>query len=101
MRNVCTYTNLKKNQSYLQPYVKYIHTIQFFNIVALFIRKIGDGVTFDKLLEQIRDNVENVYDPKALLTKRDFINIHREYDLVPGRQHSSDVLGMKLWIDRM
>lgn len=65
------------------------------------IGKISDGVSFDNLLDQIRDNVENLFDPITLVTRRDFLNIQRDYHLTAGRQHSSDYISVQLWIERM
>lgn len=63
--------------------------------------RIADGVTFEKILDDIRDNVRNIYDPIAITTKKDLFNIERDFNLIQGRLNPSDYVSVALWIEKM
>ena len=62
---------------------------------------IAEGVPINVLLNKVRDNIENLYDPKAQLTKKDLHNIQRDFNLIDGRVHPSDYVSVSLWIEKM
>jgi len=63
--------------------------------------KILEGVTFEKILDCIRDNVESLTDPIAMVERKALLNIQRSFGLIDGRSHQSDYVSVSLWIKRM
>ncbi|KAL5245900.1 hypothetical protein ACI65C_013308 [Semiaphis heraclei] len=63
--------------------------------------KISEGVTMEKILDDIRDNVHDILKVQTLITKKDLWNIKRDFNLYEGRQHSSDYISVNIWIHRM
>ncbi|KAL4082867.1 hypothetical protein QTP88_029521 [Uroleucon formosanum] len=59
------------------------------------------GVTFSKILDDVRNNVHSIYDVTTLISKRDLRNVERDFNLVEGKDHSSDFVSVCIWIERM
>lgn len=55
----------------------------------------------EKVLDDIRDNVQDVLKVQTLITKKDLWNIKRDFNLYEGRQHSSDYISVNMWINKM
>ncbi|KAF0713918.1 MULE domain-containing protein [Aphis craccivora] len=49
------------------------------------MRKISEGVTMEKILDDIRDNVHDILKVQTLITKKDLWNIKRDFNLYEGR----------------
>lgn len=71
------------------------------SMIEFFLGKIAAGIDIDVVLDGIRNNVDSLFDPIALTSKRDLRNIMRDFDLIPGRSHASDYVSVSLWIKKM
>lgn len=63
--------------------------------------KISEGVSFSKILDDIRNNVQSIYDVTTVISKRDLRNVERDFNLVEGKAHSSDYVSVRIWMENM
>jgi len=65
--------------------------------------KISQGVTFGKILDNIRDNIDTNLNREDLVTRGDLHNIKRRYNLVlQDRQlHKNDLNSVHIWVEQM
>ncbi|XP_029341260.1 uncharacterized protein LOC103308988 [Acyrthosiphon pisum] len=61
---------------------------------AMIAGKIAERVTFSKILDDVRNNVHSIYDVTTLISKRDLRNVERDFNLVEGKDHSSDFVSV-------
>ncbi|CAI6377580.1 unnamed protein product [Macrosiphum euphorbiae] len=47
--------------------------------------KISEGVSFSKILDDIRNNVQSIYDVTTVISKRDLRNVERDFNLVEAK----------------
>ena len=63
--------------------------------------QIAQGVTFEHILDQIRDNIDHNLERIHLLTKKDMSNIERAFGLRGSEKHKDDAISVKLWVEEM
>lgn len=65
--------------------------------------KISQGVTFGKILDNIRDNIDTNLNREDLITRVDLHNIKRRYNLVlqDGQLHKNDSTSVNIWVEQM
>ncbi|KAL4120019.1 hypothetical protein QTP88_012765 [Uroleucon formosanum] len=49
--------------------------------------KIAEGVTMEKILDDIKENVHDILKIQTLITKKDLWNIKSDFNLYEGCQH--------------
>ena len=60
------------------------------------------GVTIDKILDDIRDNVfETGLQREHLTSKQDIINIKRQYNMEGIQRHQNDQTSVTAWVEEM
>ncbi len=68
----------------------------------LFIAKqLAEGVSFDNLLDKVRDSVSTHLERIHLLTRKDLSNIERAFSLCREKRHSIDAVSVRLWVEEM
>lgn len=65
--------------------------------------KISQGVTFGKILDNIRDNIDTNLNREDLVTRVDLHNIKRRYnlELQDGQLHKNDSTSVNIWVEQM
>ena len=56
------------------------------------------GISFDKVLDKIRDNVGSFIERSHLVTKKDLHNIEQSFDLKKIERHKDDAMSVHLWV---
>ena len=56
------------------------------------------GVSFDSILDSIRDNVGSYLDRSHLVTKKDLYNIENSFGLRKTEKHKEDAMSVHLWV---
>ena len=59
------------------------------------------GVSFDSILDKIRDSIGSSLQRIDLLTKKDLYNIERSFHLRGCQRHSNDYISVQLWVKEM
>ena len=73
-----------------------------FIIVFIFLGKINQGVSLQKILDNVRDSVAGKINRLHLLTRKDLHNIQREFKISHGeKKHADDAMSVKLWVQSM
>lgn len=68
----------------------------------LFIAKqLSEGVSFDNLLDKVRDSVSTCLERIHLLTRKDLNNIERAFSIRQEKRHSIDAVSVRLWVEEM
>lgn len=62
---------------------------------------IAQGVSFDKVLDKIRDNVGSHLERLHLLTKKDILNIERAFNMRGEQRHPNDAMSVQAWVEEM
>lgn len=52
-------------------------------------------------MDDIRNNVQSIYDVTTVISKRDLRNVERDFNLVEGKAHSSDYVSVRIWMENM
>ena len=63
--------------------------------------QIVQGVTFEHVLDQIRDSVCQRFERVHLLTRKDLSNIERAFGLRGSEKHKDDATSVRLWVQEM
>ena len=63
--------------------------------------QLAQGVTFQHILDQIRDNVGHRFERVHLITRKDISNIERAFGLRGSEKHKDDATSVKLWVEEM
>ena len=63
--------------------------------------QISQGITFQRILDNIRDSVSTKFDRIHLITRKDIANIEREFGLKCVEKHSDDATSLLLWVEEM
>lgn len=59
------------------------------------------GVSFDNLLDKVRDSVSTKLKRIHLLTKKDLHNIERTFNIRQEKRHEVDSVSVRLWVEDM
>jgi hypothetical protein len=63
--------------------------------------KITQGVTYDKILDDIRNSVSDEFERIHLIQRKDINNIQRSLKLEGGQRHSDDATSVAAWVEEM
>ena len=63
--------------------------------------KLAQGVTFDKILDDIRSSVSDNFKRIHLLQRKDINNIERALKLEGGQRHKDDATSVVAWVEEM
>ena len=63
--------------------------------------KLAQGVTFDKILDDIRSSVSDNFKRIHLLQRKDINNIERALKLEGGQRHKDDATSVAAWVEEM
>ena len=63
--------------------------------------QLAQGVDFQHILDNIRDNIGEQFRRIHLLTRKDIVNIERTYNLRGAQRHSDDATSVHLWVEEM
>ena len=61
--------------------------------------KVAQGVTFERILDDIRENVSTKLSRIHLMTRKDISNIQRAYGLRSVEKHNDDALSVSAWVE--
>ena len=64
-------------------------------------RKLSQGVTVERILDDVRNSVISRFNRSHLLTKKDISNIERSFHLRLVERHSDDATSTALWVEEM
>ena len=67
----------------------------------LIAQKLKDGVTIDKVLDDLRDEIPGTVTRKDIITKQDIRNIKRQYNIGGVQRHKEDQLSVCAWVEEM
>lgn len=59
------------------------------------------GVSFDNVLNKIRDNITTHIERLHLLTRQDLHNIERSFSIRQEQRHLVDAISVKMWVEEM
>ena len=62
---------------------------------------LSQGVSFDNILNKIRDSVSKQIDRFHLTTKKDLHNVQRSFNIRQEQRHTVDAVSVKIWVDEM
>ena len=63
--------------------------------------KLAQGVTFDKILDDIRNSVSDNFKRIHLIQRKDINNIERAFRLEGGQRHHDDATSVAAWVEEM
>ncbi|KAL4132488.1 hypothetical protein QTP88_009627 [Uroleucon formosanum] len=65
--------------------------------------KLSQGVTFKRILDDVRENIGNSLKREDLITRSDLHNIKQKYNLnlKDGQFHKSDATSVDIWVEQM
>ena len=63
--------------------------------------QLAQGVNFQRILDNIRDNLGRDFKRIHLLTRKDITNIERTYGLQGAQRHKDDATSVCLWVEEM
>lgn len=63
--------------------------------------QLAQGVTFERILDDIRDNVGTRFDRIHLVTRKDIANIEKAYGLKGVEKHPIDAVSVGAWIEEL
>ena len=63
--------------------------------------QLAQGVTFEKILDNVCDSVDSKFQRVHLITKKDLTNIERSFSLRSRERHAIDAISVKAWVDDM
>ena len=63
--------------------------------------KLAQGVSFDKILNNIRESVDTKLSHIHLATWRDILNVERAYGLRSIEKHQNDALNVDAWVEEL
>lgn len=63
--------------------------------------QLAQGVNFDRILDDIRDNIQDQFCRMHLTTRKDLLNIERTYGLKGIERHRDDALSVKAWVEEL
>ena len=63
--------------------------------------QLSQGVTFERILDNIRDNVGSKFERIHLTTRKDISNIERSYGLRGIERHKDDATSVSVWVQEM
>ena len=63
--------------------------------------QLAQGITFERILDNIRDNVGSKFERIHLTTRKDISNIERSYGLRGIERHKDDATSVTLWVEEM
>lgn len=67
--------------------------------------KLKEGVSFNHILDSVRDNESNQIDNNqrlSLIERKDLHNIVRDYNIdYSTKRHQNDAISVKLWVEEM
>ena len=63
--------------------------------------KLLQGVTFERILDDIHDSMDNSINRIHLTTRKDIANIQQAYKLREAHYHEDDATSVKIWVDAM
>lgn len=64
-------------------------------------KQLTEGVSFDNLLDKVRDSVGTHLERIHLLTRKDLNNIERAFSIRQEKRHSIDAVSVRLWVEEM
>ena len=63
--------------------------------------QLAQGVTFEKILDCVRDSVESKVQRIHLMNRKDLHNIQQAYNIQGIERHSNDALSVHAWVEEM
>ena len=63
--------------------------------------KLAQGVSFDQILNNIRESVNTKLSRIHLVTRRDILNVERAYGVRSIEKHQSDALSVDAWVEEL
>ena len=63
--------------------------------------KLAQGITFERILDDVRDNLGERFDRIHLLTRKDITNIERSFGLRTTQRHTDDATSVRLLVEEM
>ena len=63
--------------------------------------KLAQGVSFEKILNNIRESVNTKLSRIHLATRRDILNVERAYGLRSIEKHQNDALSVDAWVEEL
>ena len=63
--------------------------------------KLTQGITFQRILDDVRDNLGERFERIHLLTRKDITNIERSFGLRTTQRHSDDATSVRLLVEEM
>lgn len=63
--------------------------------------QLAQGITFERILDHIRDNVGSKFERIHLTTRKDISNIERSYGSRGIERHKDDATSVSLWVEEM
>ena len=63
--------------------------------------KLTLGVSADRIIEDIRSNIDTSFDRTHLINKKDIANIERAFGIKTVQYHPDDATSTKLWVEEM
>ena len=66
-----------------------------------FIHKLQQGITMDRILDDIRESLDNGIGREHLVTKQDLHNIKARYNIEGSMRHQNDLTSVTSWVHEM
>ena len=63
--------------------------------------QLQQGVTIEKITDNIRGNTESVVTREHLITKQDIHNIKNRYNIEGVRRHANDLISVDGWVEEL
>ena len=63
--------------------------------------QLAQGVTFQHILDEIRDSVSVRFERIHLITRKDIANIERSFGLSGSERHKDDATSVSMWVEEM
>ena len=63
--------------------------------------QLAQGVTFQHVLDEIRDSVSHRFERIHLITRKDIANIERAFGLGGSERHKDDATSVAMWVKEM
>ena len=68
---------------------------------VMIYKKLEEGVTMEKILDDIRDTVGNSIERKHLVNRQDLHNVKQQYNIENSTRHSNDQTSVDKWVNEM
>ena len=63
--------------------------------------QLSKGISFDHILDDVRDSIGSSIQRIHLLTKKDILNIERAYNIKGIQKHSNDAISVTAWVEEL